>query len=333
MKVGNVMELKKRRLGRTNLMVTEMGLGAYQFTGEFGVQPEEADKILDYAIKSGINYIDTAQMYGFGESEELVGRALVRHPESSIMVSTKVGYIDRTVSRNMSNEGLRNPSALKRMIKHSMWLLRRDYLDILMVHEPNTVEWWGFDYQTGDSIIMDVLEDLKKEGAIGAIGLGGWLCRINAQLADTGRFDVVLQAGGMSLLSAPILDEVIPACKKHDVGVIVGGVLGQGRPELIVKDRDKASVLMASQDANERIYGTKLSALYDIAEELDISMPELAIRFVLAFEDIHINIPGAREVGHLKSNLEAVSKGSLADEYVKRIRYLQNTYKSKSFAY
>ena len=93
-------------------------------------------------------------------------------------------------------------------------------------------------------------------------------------MANTGRFDVVLQAGGMSLLSSPILDEVIPACKKYDVGVIVGGVLGQGRPELIVKNRERASALMESDDENERIYGTKLNTLYDISDELDISMPE-----------------------------------------------------------
>lgn len=327
------MELRKRRLGRTNLMVTELGLGAYQFTGEFGVMPEEADKILDYAIKSGINFIDTAEMYGFGESEELVGRALRRHPESKVYVSTKVGYIDRTVARNMGNEGLRNPNALKRMIKHSMWLLQRDYLDILMVHEPNTVEWWGFDYETGDSVVLEVLEDLKKEGVIGAIGIGGWLCDVNARLINTGRIDVVLQAGGMSLLSSPILDEVIPACKKHDVGVIVGGVLGQGRPELITKCREKAAELAASDDENQRIYGTKQNILYDIADELNISLTEMAIRFVLSFDDIHVNIPGAREVGHLKSNLEAVSKGPLDPEYVKRIRDIQIEHKSKSFAY
>ncbi len=202
-----------------------------------------------------------------------------------------------------------------------------------MVHEPNTVEWWGFDYETGDAVITEVLEDLKKEGVIGAMGLGCWLSWINAALAKTGRFDVVLHAGGISLLSAPILDDVIPECKKHDVGVIVGGVLGQGRPELIVKDRARAEQLMNSEDENERIYGTKLNAIYDIAEELDVSMPELAIRFVLAFDEIHCNIPGAREVAHLKNNLESVAKGPLPEKYVKQIRDLQLKYKSNNFAY
>ena len=71
--------LQQRRLGRTNLMVTEIALGCYMFTGELGVPQNEANAILDIAFASGINYADTAAMYWFGESEELVGRALARH--------------------------------------------------------------------------------------------------------------------------------------------------------------------------------------------------------------------------------------------------------------
>jgi aryl-alcohol dehydrogenase-like predicted oxidoreductase len=68
-----------RRLGRTGLEVTELGLGCYMFTGEFSVPRPEAEAILGLAFASGINYADTAQMYGFGEGEELVARALRRH--------------------------------------------------------------------------------------------------------------------------------------------------------------------------------------------------------------------------------------------------------------
>ena len=78
------MFLHHKRLGRTGLYVTAMGLGAYQLTGEFGVHYDEARKILDYALNSGVNYIDTAQMYGFGEGEELVGQALRRHSGKNI---------------------------------------------------------------------------------------------------------------------------------------------------------------------------------------------------------------------------------------------------------
>ena len=75
--------MKKRRLGKTELEVTELGLGCFQFTIEFAVEQETANAVLDTALTNGINYFDTAAMYGYGESEELLGRALRRHPDAS----------------------------------------------------------------------------------------------------------------------------------------------------------------------------------------------------------------------------------------------------------
>ena len=162
------MELEKRRLGRTNLQVTEIGLGGYQFTGEFGVHYDEADKIIDYAISNGINYIDTAAMYVFGESEALVGKALRRHAEKAIYVSDKVGYIDRSVARASGDAGYQDPTALKRMIKHSFWLLQRDFVEVFMIHEPDS-GWWRLNYETGDSVVTTVLEELKQRATCQAV--------------------------------------------------------------------------------------------------------------------------------------------------------------------
>ena len=134
-------ELPRRRLGRTGLEVTELGLGGYMFTGEFGVPRAEAEAILDRAFAAGINYADTAAMYGFGEGEELVARALQRHPDRTIHVSSKVGWLDRTVVRNLGDAAYRDEEALRRAVKHSLWLLRRDRLEVMMVHEPDWPRW------------------------------------------------------------------------------------------------------------------------------------------------------------------------------------------------
>jgi len=142
------------------------------FTVEFGVPQSEANAILDYAFSHGINFADTAEMYGFGEGEELLGRALRRCRRKKIIVSTKIGYPDRTVSRNQGDAACRNEDALRRMIDHSFWLLQRDFIDILMIHEPNNENWWQLDRKTGDAAVTRVLEDYKKRGQIGAIGLG-----------------------------------------------------------------------------------------------------------------------------------------------------------------
>ena len=112
--------LETRRLGRTNLHVTALGLGCYQFTSEFNVPQRDAHAILDLACASGINLVDTAAMYGFGESEELVGRALQRHPHWRPHVSTKVGWLDRTVARAKGDDAYRDEDLLERAIRHSL---------------------------------------------------------------------------------------------------------------------------------------------------------------------------------------------------------------------
>src|SRR5262249_4333820 len=117
-RIGRMTQLRKRRLGRTDWMVTELGLGCYQFTGEFKVPQEEAGRILDCAIESGINFIDTAPMYGSGEAEELVGRALQRHEIDGIYVATKIGWLDRTIIRSFGEVGYCDAAALTRAIKH-----------------------------------------------------------------------------------------------------------------------------------------------------------------------------------------------------------------------
>ena len=313
------MELNRRILGRTGLSITEIGLGCYQITGEFGVHYNEAAKILDYSLDNGINFLDTAQMYGFGESEALVGQALKRHSDKEVYVSDKIGYIDRGVSRVSGAKGYLDEVELKRMIKHSLWLLGREHLEIFMIHEPDQ-DWWQFDYDTGDAVVTSVLEELKKEGVIGAIGLGCWNSEVLAKLCNTGRFDVALNAGGISLFDQPMFKSLIPAAKKHNVGVVVGGVLGQGfNKGLLSIDRDFALECTGNKDEKIRSRGEKLFKLYDIAQEAGIPILDLSLRFVQSFEDIHSHIPGARRVEHIKENIEIYKKGPLPKDVVQAV--------------
>jgi aryl-alcohol dehydrogenase-like predicted oxidoreductase len=313
------MELNRRILGRTGLDVTEMGLGCYQITGEFGVHYDEAARILDYALDNGINFIDTAQMYGFGESEALVGQALKRHSDKEIYVSDKIGYIDRGVARASGARGYLDEVELKRTIKHSLWLLGRDRLEIFMIHEPDQ-DWWQFDYATGDSMVTSVLEELKKEGVIGAIGLGSWNSEVLAKLCGTGRFDVALNAGGINLFEQPMFKSLIPAAKKHNTGIVIGGVLGQGfNKGLLGIDKKFAQECVMSEDVKISSRGKKLFKLYELAQEAGIPILDLSLRFVLSFEDIHSHIPGARCVEHVKENIAICKKGPLPEDVVKAV--------------
>jgi aryl-alcohol dehydrogenase-like predicted oxidoreductase len=134
----------------------------------------------------------------------------------------------------------------------------------------------------------------------------------------------------MNLLCKPILDELITACKEQNAGVILGGAFGQNSPFLIRKDR--ADLVFLEKEGNSRAQNTakKLRRIYDVADELDVSMTELAIRYILSFDEIHAHVPGAREVAHVRANLESVNKGPLPEGLVKEIDDIQASGESLS---
>lgn len=319
----------KRKLGRTGFEVTALGLGGYQFTGQFGVDPAVSEELIDYAMNSEINYFDTAMSYGFGESEEIVARGLAKHPDKQAVVSDKMGYYDCTVSKGAGNNAYIDPMEIKRCLKHSLWVFRRDHFDIMMIHEANWPQW-QINYETGDCVAMEVLEELKKEGIVCNIGVGLWDLSVATKLIKTGRIDVILSAGGMNLLEKPIFDELIPAAREQNVGITLGGGFGQNNPLLAVKNREKLKELYASSDEKEVMTAKKLEKLYDISDELGCSMFELAIRYILAFEDIHCHVPGARMAQHLAWNIESAEKGPLDRTVVEAIDEIQKMGKSFS---
>ena len=312
----------KRVLGRTGFDVSALGIGCYQCTGQFGISPAQADRLMDCAMKSEINYFDTAMFYGFGEAEELVARGLYNNPSKNAVVCDKIGHLDMSVSKIHGDGAYTDPTELRRVLKHSLWVLRRDSFDILMIHEA---EWpaWGIDYENGDSVIITVLENMKKEGLVRAIGVGSWNIGAVARLANTGRIDCVLCAGGITLLERPIFDEVIPAARRHNAGVTVGACFGQNNPLLVSKEYPRLSGLANSGDARLATMAEKLGRLYKIADELDIGMIELAIRYILSFEDIHCHVPGVRSELHIQGNIEAANKGPLDKAYVEEINAIQ----------
>ena len=314
-----------RTLGRTGFDVSALGLGGLQFTGWYGVSLPEADSILDYAIQNGINFIDTAQLYGGGESESIIARALDRHKNASLHVCEKFGHFQDGILGGCKDKGLHayfDPDEMLRTIKHSMWVMRVDCFDILMIHEVERE--WKTDFETGDSAAMTLLEELKKEGLVANIGVSSWDCSALAKVIKTGRVDAVMVAGGISLLNRWMFNELIPAAQEQNVGVIVGGALGQNTPGLVVKDRTALSTLKNSENENERITAGKLEALYDLSDELGLDMVQMAVRYVLSFPEIHTHTLGARSLEHIRNNIATAEMGSFTDDIVKRINAIQD---------
>lgn len=314
--------MEKRRLGRTELDVSVLGLGCFQLTNEFKVTRPEASAIFAEAARGGVNLLDTAATYALGESEELVGRALQDNPTWAPAIASKCGHLDRSIVQRAGDDAYQDAELLTRTIKHSMWRLRRDFVEVFMVHEPDWPQW-GFDYETGDSVIINVLEDLKSQGVIGGIGVGGWKNDIATNLVESGRVDVVLAAGGVNLVDRPMFETLIPAAQRHDVGVIVGGAFGQNSRFLITRSPEDVRRLYDEGDASRAVLAQKLEALYELSDECAIELPELAVRYLLSLEEIHSHVGGAQRVEHLKANLDSISKGPLSADILDRINTIQ----------
>jgi D-threo-aldose 1-dehydrogenase len=309
-------DLPVRRLGRTGIDVTELGLGGYQYTGEFGVGRDTALDILRTARREGITFYDTAPMYGAGEGEELIGRAFGGSTE--IRISTKVGYFEHTIARHLGDSAYQDPDAIRRVVAHSMHLLRRDYLDVLMIHEP---EWpqWAIDRQTGDAAVTEAAEQLRRQGLIRAIGIGGQDAAFMTDLVSTGRIDVVLSVMHYDLAVQDIRDCLLPAVQLHQAGLVIGTPLRQGLLARAHRDPHAAMVADAERPAPERDQlARRLHAIYALADTAGMPLPELAIRYLLTDPAVSCVIPGPRTINELLLNIAACN-GPLPADLISQI--------------
>jgi len=317
-----VVTISKRRLGRTGLEVSELGLGGWRFIARFNVPRTQAYAILDTAYSAGINFVDTAASYGCGESQELIGRWMTKTGRT-MYVSTKIGMLDNTMLREVTPAAYQDEEMLLRLIEHNLHLLRQDRLDILLIHEPENPHW-GFDRRTGDAPVMLLLERLKREGAIGAIGLGGSDNELLADLVETGRVDVVLSFMHYDLAVQDIRRRLLPMIQRHDVGLILGGPFRQGA----LGRRLPKSALERMRKTGDYLWGfnelvlKKVEKLYTLCDETGMSLTELGLRYLLSDSTVSTVIPGPKSVQHVQLNIAAAAQGPLSGDLVRQIETL-----------
>ena len=298
--------MKTVELGRTGLNVSRLGLGGL-FVASFATGLDTAKEAVRTALDLGINYIDTAPTYG--NSEEVLGQALAGEPRPLIM-STKLG--GRPVPFDP-----RDKKALRKSFEESLRLLKRDSMDILMVHEPDRpgqYDWWT-DWLDLKGPVLELLDELKKEGLIKYTGLGGTSTSEMAHLCRSGKFDVVLTAFHYSLLWREAALEVFPAAKEQKMGIIVGSPLHQGalsrRFDEVINNPE---VYWLSKSRREQFL-----KLYAFLDECAIPLPELGLRFVISTPDVHSVLMGARSKGEVQQNASAIARGPLPGDILDRL--------------
>jgi len=302
--------VKYRHLGKTGLNVSVVGLGTNQFGGK--VDLRQTKEIISAAMDGGVNFIDTADVYQEGRSEEYIGKALVgrRH---EVVIATKFRHAtgDRPNQRGGSRQHILNA------VESSLRRLNTDYIDLYQIH--------SWDPETPLQETMRALEDLLRRGKvryIGASNFSAWqLTRANAIAELQGWTEFVSVQPHYHMFERQVETELIPACTYFEVGVLpyfplAGGFLtgkyerGQPPPE---GSRGESSTYVQSYMTpdNYRV----LEELNDFAADRERGLNELAIAWLMAQPQVSSVIAGATRVEHVQANLRAadwtLSEGEL----------------------
>jgi aryl-alcohol dehydrogenase-like predicted oxidoreductase len=302
--------MKARPLGKTGLEVSELALGGL-FVSDVGGAKEQGIATIHRALELGVNYIDTAPAYH--DSENVIGEAL-RGVSPQPTVSTKLGY------RPEPFEPL-NKDFLRRSVENSLRVLGRDYLDILMIHEPDRrapqfMDWWT-DYKNYRGPVLDLMLELKEEGLVQHIGLGGTTPYAMPPIIRTGNFEMLLTAFQYSLLWREAEWEVLPAAVEQGMGIVIGSPLQQGWLAERVDDQvdDPAVGLSLPRRRQFR-------ALYSYLDEINLPLVEVALRWVISNPNISTVLMGARLPEHVEQNVAAIEKGPLPSEVMASLKII-----------
>jgi aryl-alcohol dehydrogenase-like predicted oxidoreductase len=319
-----------RRLGRTNLEVSEVGYGAWGLGGSgwIGAEDDRSLKALHRAVDLGLNFIDTALDYGDGHSERLVGQVVRERPET-VYVATKVPPKNRTwPARDGSRvEEVFPGSHVRESAEASLRNLGLETIDLLQLHV------WQDDWaDQGDW--LETVEALRDEGKVRFFGVS-----INdhqptnaLRLVQAGTVDAVQVI--YNLFDQSPEDELLPACQAHDVGVLArvpfdeGGLTGTIGPDTEFDSEDfRAEYFRGDRKA---MVQSRVRAIVDElgVEEADIA--EIALRYVLSHPAVSTVIPGMRSVRNVERNVAVADGRGLPPEQVEKLhrhRWARNFYR------
>src|SRR3954452_6839734 len=294
--------MKTTTLGRSGLEGSRIAFGTWQLGGDWGQFDENAAvAAIRRARELGVNFFDTAQAYGFGASERILGRALrgeLTRDRDELVIATKGGLrqIDSGLVRDASAEWLRKG------VDASLAALGTDHIDLYQVHWP--------DPAVPAAETAGALRDLIAEGQIRHAGVSNYN---SAQMAE---FSATLPVETLQppyhLFRREIEDGVLPYCREHNIGVLVYGPLAHGlltgtmSVHTALADDDWRATSAVFRGGTYRRNLAVVRALEKMAADRGITVSQLAIAWTLANPDVHVAIVGARQVGHIEDSLRAV---------------------------
>ncbi len=315
-------QLERRRVGRTKLEVTTIGLGGAPMGGFRATIPDaEAVALSNAAWDLGVRYYDTSPFYGYGRSELRMGAALREKPREEFVISTKIGRILHAMKpgekkpADFRDNGLPgfapvfdySYDGVMRSLEHSYLRLGLSRIDIALVHD---VDFWTIKdrevlnqrFKTVMDSGFKALDELRKAGIIGAIGVGINEADTSLRFIQAGDFDCMLLAGRYTLLEQGALEAFLPECTRRGVSVILGGPYNSGILTGGVKDDTTHDYVQAPKALIDK--ARKIEA---VCKRHGVELGAAAMQFPLFHPAFCAVIPGALSVNEVRQNVSRLS--------------------------
>ena len=298
--------MQYRKLGSSDLQVSDISLGSWLTYG-VGVEADKARACLDEAFEQGINFIDTANVYGRGAAETFLGEALKERPRDSYILATKLYFPMSDSDRGLSR------AQVEKQLDASLQRLQTDYVDLYQCHR--------YDEQTPLEETMEALTRAVDSGKVRYIGFSEWSAdQIQAAIDMGGVAKFVSSQPQYSLVWREPEDEVIPVCAANGISQIVWSPLGQG--VLTGKYDPDAPPPADSRAASDEMGGwmdrlmqpellRAVQELKPIAQEAGLTLPQFALAWVLREPNVASAIIGASRPSQVREN--AAASGVVVD--------------------
>ena len=327
--------METRKLGKSDLEVTVLAFGAWAIGGWMwgGADSNEAIKAIETAIDNGMTTIDTASVYGFGLSEELVGKA-IRGKRSKVQILTKFGmswdskkgtYHFSTKDNSGNDLDISKYASKEKVFRDCEDSLRRldiDCIDLFQIHWP--------DPSTPAAETMEALEILITKGKIKAGGVCNYSASLLAEAETT--FPIVSNQVPYSMVNRDIENEIVPYCVANNLGILAyspmqrGILTGKIKPGHKFNEGDTRPSTIYYKEPNFSNILDLLDKIKPVAEKHNASLSQLVLNWTLRQPGITCALAGARNPSQVLDNLGAVNF-TLTDDEIKAINKLLSGFK------
>ncbi|MGQ9620666.1 MAG: aldo/keto reductase [Bacteroidales bacterium] len=310
--------MKYRKFGRTDWQVSEIGYGMWGLAGWTGSDDEETFRSLQKAVDMGCNFFDTAHAYGNGKSESMLGELVRTNKDKKLYTATKIPpkNLKWPAKDEYTVDDCYPPDHIEKYVEKSLKCSGLSSFELMQIHTWN-------DRWLNDDRLMKKMIDLKSQGLFHAIGisLNRWEPWNGIKAVKSGLIDAVQVV--YNIFDQNPEDEFFPVCREMNVGVIARVPFDEGS---LTGTLNKDSKWPEGDWRNTYFVPENLIPTVERAEKLKkilpqgITLPEMALRFILSEPTVSTTIPGMRKISHVEANLKTSDEGPLDEKLIKELR-------------